>query len=86
MIIKADTARCLLNIHLLFCSLTETIVWDDYVHSLKKTFCYLPIRAGHMTQSHPMRNKWKSTFILQALQEVKWRQNTKAVLASCFKV
>ena len=44
MIIKADTARYLINIHLLFFLLTE-IVWDGYVHSLKKkkkgTFPYL---------------------------------------------
>ena len=36
MIIKADTARYLNNIHLLFFFLLTEIVWDGYVHSLKK--------------------------------------------------
>ena len=57
MIIKADTARYLNNIHLLFFFLLTEIVWDGYVHSLKNKKkkkkehfpTFLPIRASYVT-------------------------------------
>ena len=78
MIIKADTAQYLLNMHLLFFFPLTEIVCDGYVHSLKKKKSkkeyfptFLPIRASYVTQSFPIRNKWKRDFILQTLEEVK---------------
>ena len=75
MIIKADIARYLLNVHLLlFFPIDRNFLWCAQLKKKsKKEYLptFLPIRASYVTQSFPIRNKWKRDFILQALEEVK---------------
>ena len=80
MIIKADTARYLINIHLLFFFIDRNCLgWLCAQLKKKKEHfpTFLPIRASYVRQSFPIRNKWKRDFILQAVEEVKLRQCVK---------